>query len=87
VIRGKGRKVMSEEAVLAVLKRATEDIGFYGQLAEDYATALKEYDLTPQETIAIGTGDVRWIESHIGAKVDQRLMERVFIPLLSWEQW
>ena len=78
---------MSEEAVLAVQKRATEDIGFYGQLAEDYATALKEYDLTPQETIAIGTGDVRWIESHIGAKVDQRLMERVFIPLLSREQW
>ncbi|OEU44324.1 MAG: hypothetical protein BBJ60_01385 [Desulfobacterales bacterium S7086C20] len=34
-----------------------------------------------------GTGDVRWIESHIGAKVDQRLMERVFIPLLSREQW
>jgi len=78
---------MSEEAVLAVLKRATEDVGFYSQLAEDYATALKEYDLTPQETIAIGTGDIRWIESHIGAKVDQRLMERVFIPLLSREQW
>ncbi len=78
---------MSEEAVLAVLKRATEDIGFYGQLAEDYTTALKEYDLTPQETIAIGTGDVRWIESHIGTKVDQRLMERVFIPLLSRERW
>ena len=38
---------MSKEAVLVVLKRATEDICFYGQLAEDYATALKEYDLTP----------------------------------------
>ena len=78
---------MSKEAVLAVLQRATEDTGFYSQLAHDYATALKEYDLTPQETIAIGTGDVRWIESHIGAQVDQRLMERVFIPLLSREQW
>ena len=78
---------MSKEAVLAVLERATEDTGFYGQLAQDYATALKDYDLTPQETIAIGTGDVRWIESHIGARVDQRIMERVFIPLLSREQW
>lgn len=78
---------MSKEIVLAILKRATEDIGFYGQLAEDYATALKEYDLTPQETIAIGTGDVRWIESHIGAKVDQQLMDRFFIPLLSRERW
>ncbi len=78
---------MSKEAVLVALKRATEDTGFYGQLAEDYATALKEYDLTPQETIAIGTGDVRWIESHIGASIEQQLMERVFIPLLSRERW
>ena len=78
---------MSKEAVLAVLIRATEDTGFYGQLAEDYATALKEYDLTPQETAAIGTGDVRWIESYTGAKVEQQLMERVFIPLLSRERW
>jgi len=84
---GKGRKVMSKEAVLEVLKRATENTSFYSQLAQDYATVLKEYDLTPQETIAIGTGDVRWIESHIGAKVDQRLMEKFFIPLLSREQW
>ena len=79
--------MLSKEAVLAILKRATEDTGFYGQLAQDYSMALKEYDLTPQETIAIGTGDVRWIESHIGAKVEQRLIERVFIPLLSREQW
>ena len=78
---------MSQEAVLAVLKRAAEDTGFYGQLAQDYATALKDYDLTPQETMAIRTADVRWIESYIGVKVDQRLMEKVFIPLLSREQW
>ena len=78
---------MSKEAVLAVLKKATEDTGFYGQLAQDYAMALKDYDLTPQETMAIRTGDVRWIESHIGAQVDQRLMEKLFIPLLSREQW
>ncbi|MFC1958409.1 hypothetical protein ACFLV6_00580 [Chloroflexota bacterium] len=65
---------MSKEAVLTVLKRAAEDAGFYGQLAQDYATALKDYDLIPQEAVAIRTGDVRWIESHIGGKVDQRLM-------------
>lgn len=37
--------------------------------------------------MAIRTADVRWIESHIGVKVDQRSMEKVFIPLLSREQW
>ncbi len=78
---------MSKEAVLAVLKKATEDGGFFGQLAEDFATALKEYDLTPQETVAIGTGDVGWIESHIGVRVDEQSMEWVFIPLLSRERW
>ncbi len=78
---------MSKEAVLTVLRRATEDADFYGQLVQDHATALRDYDLTPAETTAIGTGDVRWIESHIGAKVDKPLMERFFIPLLSREQW
>ena len=78
---------MSKEAVWAVLQRASEDIDFYGQLAEDYASALEEYDLTPQEIVAMGVGDLRWVESHIGAKVDQRIVERVFIPLLSREQW
>ena len=78
---------MSKEAVLAVLKRATEDTGFYGRLAQDSATALKEYELTSEERVALATADVRWIESHIRAKVDQRLVERVFIPLLSRERW
>ncbi|MFC2052444.1 hypothetical protein ACFLT4_06925 [Chloroflexota bacterium] len=78
---------MSKEAVLAVLKRATKDTSFYSQLAHDYTAVLKEYDLTPQEAVAIGTGDVRWIESHIGAPIEQQLMERVFIPLLSRERW
>lgn len=76
---------MSKEAVLAVLERATEDIGFYGQLVEDYSVALKGYDLTPDEAMRIGTGDARWIEFHIGAKLDDKMLDRVFIPLLSRE--
>ena len=78
---------MSKEAVLTVLERAAEDTSFFSQLTQDYATALKEYELTSEERVALATGDVRWIESHIGDKVDQRLMENVFIPLLSREQW
>jgi hypothetical protein len=78
---------MSKEAILTVLNRAAGDTGFVGQLAEDYAVALKEYDLTTQEILAIGTGDVRWIESYIGAPMEQQLIERVFIPLLSRERW
>ena len=72
---------------MTVLEKAAEDTNFFGQLAQDYATALKEYDLTSEEAVAIGTGDMRWIESHIGAPVGQQLMEKVFIPLLSRERW
>ena len=69
------------------MERAAEDTSFLSQLAKDYTVALKEYDLTTQEVVAIGTGDVRWIESQIGAPIEQQLMERVFIPLLSREWW
>ncbi len=79
--------MMSREAILAVLERAAEDTSFFGQLAQDYATALKEYELTSEERVALSTGDVRWIESHIGAPIEQQLMDRVFIPLLSRERW
>jgi len=78
---------MSKEDVLTVLRGASVDIDFYGQLIDDYAMALKDYDLTSAETTAIGTGDVRWIESHIGTKIDESLMEKVFMPLISQEQW
>lgn len=78
---------MSKDAVLAVLERATEDITFYGQLTEDYPKALQDYDLTREERTALATGDVGWIESHIGRKLDERIMSRVLIPLLSQEKW
>ena len=78
---------MSKEAVLAVLERAAKDITFYSQLAEDYAKALQDYDLTREEQAALISGDVRWIESRIGRKLDERLMTKVMIPLLSREKW
>ena len=78
---------MSKEAVLAVLEMAAEDITFYSQLVEDYAKALQDYDLTREEQAALISGDVRWIESSIGRKLDERLMTKVLIPLLSREKW
>ncbi len=78
---------MSREAIFTVLERAAEDTSFFSQLAQDYDTALKEYELTSEERVALATGDVRWIESHIGAPIEQQLMERFFIPLLSRERW
>ena len=78
---------MSNEAVLAVLQRAAEDITFYGQMAEDYTKALQDYDLTWEERAALGSGDVRRLESYIGGKLDEQMMTRVLMPLLSREKW
>lgn len=78
---------MSKEAVPAVPERAAENISFYGQLSEDYAKALQDYDLTWEERAAVASGDVCWIESHIGRKLNERLMTGVLVPLLSREKW
>jgi hypothetical protein len=65
----------------AVLERAAGDIGFFGQLAQDYTMALEGYDLTWQERVALATGD-------IGRKLNEgMIMTKVLIPLLSREGW
>ena len=78
---------MSKEAILTILERAAEDNSFFSQLSQDYATALKEYELTPEEQAALASGDVRWIESHIGKKLNEQIMTKVMTPLLSREKW
>ncbi len=64
---------MSKETTREVLRKAADDYGFLAQLADDAARALESYDLTSEEKAALSSGDVRWIENHIG-KLDQALM-------------
>jgi len=61
-----------KEAILAVLGRAADDHTYLARLAEDPAEALSEYDLTWEEKAALGSGDIRRIESWVG-KLDKRL--------------
>lgn len=76
---------MSKEAVLAVLRRAAEDDAFLAQLADDSAKVLKDYNLGWEETAALSSGDVRWIEANIG-KLDKRL--RTWLDCrLQQEKW
>jgi len=78
-------KVSAVKAVLAVLDRATQDNAFLARLAENPAEALKEYDLTPEEKVAIASGDIRKIESWVG-KLDERL-KKWLIARLAQEKW
>lgn len=69
--RAKDREHTPEEEVhkaelLAVLERAATDAEFVRSLVYRGADALDAYELSPQEKLAILTGDVDWIERHAG---------------------
>lgn len=71
--------------MLEVLERAEDDITLYNQLHEKGSVALEGLKLTMEEKAALISGDQGFIESHIGKKLDERLMTKVIIPLLSRE--
>ena len=66
-----GRDVNDDE-ILKVLQRAAQDNHFIAQLTHRGDEALEGYDLTWQEKAALLSGDIGWIEAHVG-KLDARL--------------
>jgi DNA-binding NtrC family response regulator len=58
--------LIHKEEMIKVLERAASDSKFIYDLLYYGADALDEYDLTGPEKLAIWTGDIEWIEEHIG---------------------
>ena len=52
--------------ILRVLDRAAEDNEFIAELTYRGPEALAGYHLTPEAQAALLSGDIRWIESHVG---------------------
>jgi hypothetical protein len=67
----KNRDVNREE-ILRVLERAARDNGFIAQLTYRGDEALQDYDLGWEEKAALLSGDIGWIEAHVG-KLGARL--------------
>jgi len=66
--------LIHKEEMIKVLERAASDSEFIAQLLYEGADALEEYDLTGPEKLALLTGDIEWIEKHIGPlKPNQKL--------------
>lgn len=65
------RNVHREE-VLRVLERAAKDNDFIAQLTYRGDEALQDYDLSWEEKAALLSGDIGWIEAHVG-KLGARL--------------
>jgi DNA-binding response OmpR family regulator len=61
-----------KEAIIAILNKAAEDQEFLGKLTDSGSEALRGYELHPEEEAALISGDVGWIEAHIG-ELDDRL--------------
>lgn len=66
-----GKDPQSKE-ILRVLDRAAGDNGFIAQLTHRGSDALEGYELTMEAKAALLSGDVRWIEQHVG-RLDARL--------------
>lgn len=63
---------LNRKEVLRVLDRAASDDGFIAQLTYQGSDALRGYHLTSEAKAALLSGDIRWIEAHVG-KLDERL--------------
>jgi FixJ family two-component response regulator len=59
--------ILHHDEVVRVLERAAVDGQFVADLFYSGADALEGYELTGQEKLAILTGDIPWIERHVGA--------------------
>jgi ActR/RegA family two-component response regulator len=59
-------------AILEVLERASRDNQFICKLTNEGSKALEEYRLTWEEKAALISGDVRWIEMHVGPLSDRQ---------------
>jgi hypothetical protein len=71
--------------IIDVLERAATDDDFIAQLTQDGQKALRDYRLTWQEKAALLSGDIRWIESHVG-ELDAR--QRTWLDCrLQQEKW
>jgi DNA-binding NtrC family response regulator len=66
--------LIHKEEIITILERAASDSEFIAQLLYEGADALEEYDLTGPEKLALLTGDIEWIEKHMGPlKPNQKL--------------
>lgn len=64
--------ISDKEAIVTVLERAADDPAFIAQLTDQGSKALQGYNLTLEEKAALLSGDINWIETHVG-KLDERL--------------
>ena len=64
--------VIHKETIVKVLERAANNPAFIAQLTSQGSKALQGYNLTLEEKAALVSGDINWIEAHVG-ELDEQL--------------
>jgi DNA-binding response OmpR family regulator len=67
-------KLIQKREVLGVLSRTAEDTDFWADLMENGSLALSAYQLSNEAKAAIASGDLKWINKHVGELTQKQLM-------------
>jgi hypothetical protein len=59
---------------MRVLTRTVDDTDFWRDLMEARAEVLEEYQLSPEAKAAILSGDLQWLNEHVGGLTQKQLM-------------
>jgi DNA-binding response OmpR family regulator len=68
-----GDSLIQKREVLSVLNRTAEDASFWTDLMENGSEALSSYRLSDEAKAAIVSGDLRWLNAHIGELTQKQL--------------
>ncbi len=67
-------KLIQKREVIRVLNRTSEDEIFWRELMEMPHEALEDYHLSSKAKAAIASGDLKWINEHVGELTQKQLM-------------
>jgi hypothetical protein len=65
-------RVVHRNEILRVLERAAHDSGFIAEIVDRGSIALDDYHLTLPEKAALVSGDIGWVEKHVGKLTDSQ---------------
>ena len=74
LVSAEKERLIQKREVIRVLNRTTDDEVFWQDLMNMGSEALGEYNLTPAAKAAIASGDLKWINDHVGELTQKQLM-------------
>jgi YesN/AraC family two-component response regulator len=74
LVSAEKERLIQKREVIRVLNRTTDDALFWQDLMNMGSEALEEYNLSPAAKAAIASGDLKWINDHVGELTQKQLM-------------